>query len=363
MIKGIVTRDDNVWQGHPDIALFRDFIYVCYRESSTHLAPSHTKIRLTYIKQSSLLQGEWSIPVTVADGHRFNCPRLSVHDNRLWLVCDVIPGTENFIASENGADTRVWIWWSEDGINWSNPIKTNIQGIVPDRIFAAVDGSYLVATHTMKYIYKPVAANTEQQTIGKGDVYAAYDKKGYLVQNIWKTSSIGSYWMGPFRVADSQGYNFCEGSIFQASGNMIGCMMRENSRLGRPAAYMLSGNNGINWGGPYKTRMFGCHRPVTGKLRSGNFLTTYREQMNSVNKPYWSKNLFACLSDKESWKSTNSFVHSVILPLDHDRSSTPDGGYTGWTQLDDNSICVVNYITDDAPKPYIRYYLIKEEEF
>ncbi len=41
----------------------------------------------------------------------------------------------------------------------------------------------------------------------------------------------------------------------------------------------------------------------------------------------------------------------------------PDGGYTGWVQLPDGRIFVVNYITDDAPKPYIRGYILNEEDF
>ena len=38
-------------------------------------------------------------------------------------------------------------------------------------------------------------------------------------------------------------------------------------------------------------------------------------------------------------------------------------GAPGWVELDDGNIFVVNYITDDAPKPYIKWYLINEDMF
>ena len=43
-----------------------------------------------------------------------------------------------------------------------------------------------------------------------------------------------------------------------------------------------------------------------------------------------------------------------IMPIDHDRARSTDTCYTGWVQFEDGEIYVVNYITDDAPLPYIR---------
>lgn len=361
MIKGTVARNDMYWLGHPDIALFNNRLYVCFRQSSQHLAPSDTQICITTSDSKNI--SKWSLPKVVASGYRFNCPRLSVHQGVLYLICDVIPGGENFIASENGPDTRIWIWSTTNGDDWSEPIKTNIQGIVPDRLFVARNGDLIIGTHTKKYTYGKHKNAIPVDEASIGSQYAKEDITGKLVQNVWRSRSISEKWDGPFKVADFVSYNFCEGSVFDSNENFIGCMMRENSRRGEPSYYMLSQDFGASWMGPYKTRMFGCHRPVIGRLKSSRLLTTYREQTHSINKPYWARNTFACLSEPDDWKVANNFVHSIILPLDHDSSPKPDSGYTGWVQMDDDRICVVNYITDDALRPYIRYYVIKESDF
>ena len=54
---------------------------------------------------------------------------------------------------------------------------------------------------------------------------------------------------------------------------------------------------------------------------------------------------------------------SIILPLDHDNSKSSDSGYTGWVQLLDGTIFVVNYITGEEERPYIKWYNFREEDF
>ncbi len=44
--------------------------------------------------------------------------------------------------------------------------------------------------------------------------------------------------------------------------------------------------------------------------------------------------------------------------IDTDRAEKEDQGYSAWVQTANNDILLVNYITDDAPKPYIRGYRI-----
>ena len=105
----------------------------------------------------------------------------------------------------------------------------------------------------------------------------------------------------------------------------------------------------------------GCHRPVSGVLKSGRVLTTYREASFSFQRGFWAKNTFACLTDNKS--VLKDFGNSVILPLDHDRSPCSDSGYTGWVQLSDESIFVVNYITADAQRAYVKWYQIHEDDF
>ncbi|HPT86166.1 MAG TPA: exo-alpha-sialidase, partial [Bacillota bacterium] len=52
-----------------------------------------------------------------------------------------------------------------------------------------------------------------------------------------------------------------------------------------------------------------------------------------------------------------------IFPIDYDRSTVSDLGYTGWVQFDDGEVYVVNYLVDDAPKAYIRASAFYPEEF
>lgn len=363
MIQGIVDKQNNFWLGHPDVCLFLDKIFVCYRKSFEHLSKANTSICVVSSFQNEI---NWSAPYEISLGYKFNCPRLCVCDKEMILVCDVIPSGDNFIVSENSKNTKIWFWKTKDGIHWEGPIRTNISGIVPSKIVTNFKGQYLLASHTKKYFLKNNNSSLSKETVNVdfNSMYSKEEISGRLIQNIWISDSINNNWNGPIKVADKNNYNFCEGSLFNINDKIIGCMMRENSRRGDPSFYSLSYDGGYTWSNPSKTRMFGCHRPVTNKLKSGYWLTTYRDQSNSVNKKFWAKNTIACLSEKDSWIPSNSFVHSIDLCLDHDRNKDhPDSGYTGWVQLDDNRIFIVNYITDKESKPYIKYYIITEDDF
>ena len=342
MLTGTVTKNDKVWQGHPDVAFFKGKFYVVYRESKDHKSYKNTKINIV----SSANGSQYSAPTILlrSDKERWNCPRLSVVGNKMWLVCDKVKRLEDsFIKSENNPKAiSIWVMSTKDGINWSEPFKTNINGIVPDRMFMS-DDHFFIGVHR----YKPGKTTKDD---------------GRLVQSIWKTNNIKSSW-NSYEIANMEGLNLCEGSICKIDDGRLACIMRENSGEGRPAYISFSKDGGQNWTIAEKTKFFGCHRPVLGKLKSGEYFATYREQSFSMHAAYWAKNTFACLIKERSlWKKPYC-SHSIILPLDHDSNRKSDGGYTGWVQLPNDNIYVVNYITDDAPKPYIKWYLLNEEEF
>ena len=364
MISGEVTKDNNYWLGHPDTCVFKNKIYVCYRKSFQHLSEKNTEICVTHSDLSNINFNNSYISFSVEG--RLDCPRLYSEDGVMYLICDMIPSSGDFISSENGPNTRICLWKTDNGILWDGPIITNIYGIVPSKPVKNKNGKYLIASHTKKYFLKK--DNSIININNKKDFSSLYAKEeisGYLIQNLWISDSLFSNkWVGPIRVADKRNFNFCEASLFCIDQNIIGCMMRENSRRGEPSFYCLSNDGGMSWSELYKTRMYGCHRPVVGQLRSGSWLTTYREQKYSTNKKYWAKNTIACLSEKDDWNPKNSFVHSISLNIDHDRNrSNPDSGYTGWVQLNDDKIFIVNYITDCYDRPYIKYYLIEENDF
>ncbi len=347
---GIVVRDDSCWQGHPDVAFFRNKFYVVYRESTNHRAE-----RFTYIKLVSSDNGiNFSEPRVILDsglGGIYNCPRLSVIDNNLYMTCDYIKNggeDQDFQERENDeTNTLIKIVTSGDGISWSI-IDTNIRGIVPDKLLKTASGSYIIGSHSagVPNLKLPDVSRT-------------------LSQYVWLSDSANSGQWNRHTVA-STARNLCEGSICEVfndinSRNELICIMRENSGLGLPAFLSMSFDDGRNWSCPTLSRFFGCHRPTLGVLRSGSLLITYREQMFSRNRMGWARNTFCCLSDVSG--GSFNFSNSVLLPLDHDSSYISDSGYTGWVQLPDDSIYIVNYITDDAPKSYIKWYKINESDF
>lgn len=354
MIKGTVIRDNSTWQGHPDVAYFNDMLFVVFRESDRHTTRSETRI----VVVSKTKRTSFSKPKVIStSSQRYNCPRLSVIDDTMWIICDEVKHGSTYVGAENEEEgTRILLWKTTDGAEWEGPLETNITGIVPDRI-CPTDKGFMIATHSFwtnalqsKFPDSPEEPETP--------IYKKEQSLGYLVQNVWHASELGGNWT-KYPLARVQDHNMCEGSICRFGHGYI-CLMRENSGLGLPA-FVAYSRDGFEWSEPLKTRMFGCHRPVTGVLKSGNLLTTYREASHSFTPGFWAKNTFACLTAKRS--VLKDFTNSIILPLDHDKSKRSDSGYTGWVQLPDESIFIVNYITDDAPRPYIRWYQIREDDF
>ncbi|MCZ7648766.1 MAG: hypothetical protein M5U26_26495 [Planctomycetota bacterium] len=104
----------------------------------------------------------------------------------------------------------------------------------------------------------------------------------------------------------------------------------------------------------------GCHRPVARVLQSGRVLITYRFMQGGKGwLGSWTQNFFAALTDADSILAPERKGASVrILPLDFDRSSKSDLGYSGWVQFPDGEIYVVNYLVDDthpmAPDPRLQ---------
>ena len=110
----------------------------------------------------------------------------------------------------------------------------------------------------------------------------------------------------------------------------------------------------------------GCHRPVAGRLRDGKVFITYRFMQGGKGwLGTWTQNFFAALTDMESALAIRrSDAWTRIIPVDYDLSPKADLGYSGWVQLADGSIYIVNYIVDDAiDKGQIRGYRLKIEDF
>ena len=339
-----ITKDPKVWKGHPDIAFFNDKLFIAHRESGRHKADNDTRVKVLSTRVGTTNESPTSRVVMRSDEGRYNCPRLTVVGKKLWLLCDFVVSkdSQDFIDAENDTqNTRIEMCCTLDGINWSPSLVTNITGIVPDRILATQDGHFLIATHH----FEPRGAAS------------ASGKLGSLVQDVWRAKDIETGAWTKHNVVSSTILNLCEASLCYADYKII-CMMRENSQRGYPAFVSFSEDHGISWSDIEQTRLYGCHRPVLGRLSSGNFLVTYREQVSPFEGSYWARNTFAALSDPFSALTKPHFDCNNILPLDHDNSPKPDGGYTGWVEVAKDDVYIVNYITNGEKKAYIKMYRV-----
>jgi len=330
----VVSRDDDVYEAWPDVARAQDGRLVCvFSECAHHLDRSFTRL----VTVESLNDGRtWSPKRHLTEATHglpyWNCARItSLRDGRLAVVADLIHGDERGDESL----LEVYLWTSPDaGITWHGPRLLPVRGIVPDRLLELPNGRWLCAAHM------------------------ADPTTGYLIQRVWLSDDQGDCWRGPFTVAAQQGLHLCEASLVPIEHGTLVALLRENSGRGWDCFKAISRDGGEHWDGPYHFPLPGCHRPVGGLLREGLALITYR--FHQGGRSVWgggAQNVMAALTDVPSLLATErQRATTRILPLDYDRHAQPDLGYTGWVQLPDGAIYVVNYIMDDAPKGQIRGY-------
>lgn len=338
----VVSRDDTIYEAFPDVALTQDGKLVCvFAECTHHSDRSYTRVVVT----TSTDRGRtWSPkrPLTEAtSGVAFyNCPRITcLRDGRLVVVVDKI---HTAARSKDPDGCHVQLYISEDaGLTWTGPVATPVRGIVPDRLVELSSGRWLLAAH-----YDDVSF-------------------GNLVQRLWISDDQGSHWEGPVSVGRQAGLNLCEVSILPVDETTLVAFHRENSGLGWDCFKTMSHDGGESWSDPVPFPLPACHRPVAGWLSDGHALITHRFMQGGKGwTGWWTQNLFAALTDRESVLATaRAEAHTRILPVDFDRSPESDTGYSGWVQFEDGSIYIVNYILDDAPKAQIRGYALGLDDF
>ncbi len=349
--KFLVSRDDNIYQAFPDVALtLSGSRLVCvFAECTHHGDRSYTRIMYT----TSTDRGRsWAPKQPLSEPLRgdpnenpwWNCPRIStLDDGRLVAVCDRNTGRDSAARK-----TENLLWFSSDeGDTWDGPHATPVQGIVPDQLV-----ELRRAPHAGRWV---LSAHRVVESEG-----------GKLWQEqCWTSDDRGRTWTGPHTIAAVEGLKLCEGSVVELPDGELACFLRENSGQGYDAYKCLSTDGGHTWSAPVRFPLPACHRPVAGMLRSGKVLITHRYMQGGKGwVGYWTQNTFAGLTDIESCLAPDrNSAHTRILPLDFDRSPHSDTGYTGWVQFDDGEIYVVNYILDDAPKGQIRGYSLKESDF
>jgi hypothetical protein len=336
-----ISRNDELYECFPDIALLRDGSLVCvYRESDGHTAHDFTTLVWRVSTDNGVTWGDRNILVESvrAPGHdllKWNCPRVGeLSDGRVYILCDHFPvdeGHEDF-----GSTT--FIWWRNDNGSWDDPHNTCIPGIMPDRICELPSGRMLLATQWRSSV------------------------TSHLAQTVAHSDDGGATWSERITIAASNHLDLCEASIIRLPLGELVCYMRENSMIGLPAYKSISHDDGATWSEIAPTLMAGGHRLVAGFLPSGHIMVTYRQTIGGTGPI--SQNLFAYREPIESALELDPKKQTgVILPVDHDRNPMRDGGYTGWVTLPDGRVFIANYIVDDAPNAQIRGYWLTEDLF
>lgn len=319
-----VSVDKDWYLAWPDLVQTNSGKLICVFTQCVHHV-DRTGSRIVYCESTDRGRN-WSEPkgltVRGSKTEHFNCARISkLRDGKLVILVDKCYG------NERGGLKEMYYWVSDsEGTRWEGPAKLPFHGYCPDKLLQLENGRILVAAQDYQYA------------------------EGNLEQYLWYSDDNMQTWSEKVVMAADSRYNLCEVSILPCGEGTLVAFLRENSRKGYPVLKVISKDNGQTWSDIYETPMDCGHRPISGFLHDGRVMITYRYI------PYWQQNLFTAFMDSKYLFETDRQYNMRIMPLDYDRSSAPDLGYTGWTQFEDGEIYVVTYIKDDAPKAQIRGY-------
>jgi len=394
MIKLTVSRHDNIYECFPDVARTLDGTLVCvYRESMMHAPFPFSRLVVRRSRDNGMNWSERQILLEcVANQDR-------IKENSIWLEHDAIAGYEEsrarieddaligasincprLISLQNGtllliSDLCVawlddhnqwenWLWRSKDnGVTWEGPQKANsLDKIVPSLT-----------------------------QLRNGDLLLGLARETDIVSFIYRSSDEGRTWSEPMQLPFNEDYMPDEISFVELDdGTIVGFgrnYAKEKKRLPSGGIKIISRDGGKTWDGPFDTWLMALEgRPKAGLLRSGEVCITYRCDMPNEMLAMHVMSQAAAESEKigemikrmpvpedtaakmaeekgeeRSWYMTSYYPGRTII-LDCDRSVHRDGGYSGWVQLDNGDIYVVDYINDDAPLAHIRGYIVSRAD-
>ena len=336
-----ISCDPVLYEAWPDVALTASGKLVCvFTECIHHSDRSYTRIMLTesadegrtWCEKRPLTEGTKGLP------YSYNCARISsLRDGRLAVIVDRVPATGE---KESVKAVNVMYFSSDEGETWTPAVETPLRGIVPDKLLELDTGRWIIS--------------------------AQYAVKGRLAQFCRYSDDRGKTWSDEILIAYDKRYQLCEVSILPCGEGKLVAFMRENSGVGRDCQKAVSYDSGETWGPLVDFPLPGCHRPVAGKLRDGRIFITYRFMQGGKGwLGAWTQNFFAALTDEGSALAVRrSDAWTRIIPVDYDRSPKSDLGYSGWVQLADGSVYIVNYIVDDAiDRGQIRGYRLDPNDF
>ena len=341
-----ISRDDGYHESWPDVALAANGdLVVAYQESESHGGGPVS----TIVSRVSSDQGvTWSDRAVVVSTRRseegwLNCSKLlRLQDDSILLVIDnILPhslpeGSHHFAHYGHAV---IWLFRSHDnGLSWAGPEVTSIRGGIVPSIAQLRDGTLLLGVTVFE------ADNNWRQH-----------------QVVWRSSDNGVTWTGPVVVARHPQRQPNEGDFVELPSGEVVCYMRDDERPVPNGLKAISHDGGLTWGslcgsGPW----IYSGRPDVGLLSSGHvFLTTRVEGPPGHFLGAYAEPLSVALEPTPLEGPVPDGARWALL--DNDTNRQPDWGYSGWVELPDGSIYVVQYISADAPapRPFIRGYRLR----
>jgi hypothetical protein len=349
MLKLTVSRNDDLYEAFADIAQAPDgTLVVTYRECMTHAPWPFSRIIVRRSEDGGYSWGERQVLIEKSrEGGTgaLNCSRITaLADGTLLLVIDFIPPDAHWVINP----AHNLLFRSRDaGRTWEGPEDTGItDGIVPS-IKQLSNGDLLMGLTRQRSSNDKISGLTEEQVI-------------------YRSSDNGHAWQGPYVVPGVGRLRLNEGDFAEMDDGTIVCYMREDTE-GLTGWKSLSTDGGITWGEPFRSQMHSClGRPSVGRVRSGEVVVTYRfccgvstSLAMYVETP--AEAVRQSTPDLDNYRT--DYRQARFAFLDNDRSLHPDGGYSGWVQLPSGDLYVVNYITDEAPRAFIRGYIVSRADW
>lgn len=365
MQKITISRNDHMYEAFADIAKAKDGSLICtYRESMCHSQRPFSCVVIRRSGDHGLTWGPRQIICestredTAAGKGRYNCSRITAcADGTLLLIVDElhVQAWEDYLEP---APCKNLLFRSHDnGQSWEGPEDTGItEGIVPS-IKELSNGDLLIGVTQQHRGNDPGRGFSETQTV-------------------YRSTNGGTTWEGPAKVPNPAGHTvngekwrLNEGDFAQMDDGRIVLYMREDGE--RLSAWKsLSDDGGRTWSVPQRTQIPFClGRPSVGRLRSGEVVITYRLACGqSTSLALYVESAAEAVRgladtgsrDMEDYTSTAEARFAVI---DNDRSAWADSSYSGWVQLANGDLYVVNYVNDDAPRAFIRGYVVNRGDW
>ena len=342
-----VARNDQVHESFPDLAMAANGdLVVTYQESESHGGGPVSTIVTRVSTDRGVTWGERTVVAQLTNRRRdgwLNCSRIiCLQDQSLLLAVDCIPQNPPPGAHRWWPNNQAVTWLfrsSDNGRAWVGPEKTTVRGGIVPSGAQLRDGTLLIGT----------------TRFDEEDNWRQFQLVHHSTDN-------GKTWTGPTVLAKHPKRQPNEGDFVELDTGEIVCYMRDDEPGVKNGLKAISRDDGRTWSplygsGPWRY----SGRPAVGLLSTGDvFLTTrvgapqpghcfgaYLEPQNVALQP---TPLDGPVPPEAKWQLLDDDTNSV----------RPDWGYSGWVELPDRSIYVVQYITSDAPahRPFIRGYRI-----